>query len=122
MTSIYLKRGDTLRALFVSLLNPDGSAADLTAAVEVWMHIALENRATRVSRQLAIEGDPTLGVVKYQWQATDWTDEPALIVGTHRVEYEVVGGFGERETYPNGAEAGDEPYDLLVISQDLGQA
>jgi len=124
----YLKFRDTLPILEVPLLKPSGAAVDLTASTAIWLHIALENRSTRISRQMVVEGAPTNGIVRYTFVPADFTVEPFLIPGIHRMEYEVLGTGVERQTYPNNdpLRSPDDPqwmpYDRLIVPDDLGQA
>jgi len=128
MSDVYLKFRDTLPILEVPLLKPDGTAVDLTASTAIWLHVALENRSTRISREMTVEGAPTLGIVRYTFVPADFTVAPFLIPGNHRMEYEVLGSGVERQTYPNNdpdREPGDpqwHPYDRLIVPDDLGQA
>jgi hypothetical protein len=77
---------------------------------------------------MVVEGAPTLGIVRYAFVPDDFTVEPFLIPGIHRMEYEVLGSGDERQTYPNNdpdREPGDlqwHPYDRLIVPDDLGQA
>ena len=127
MSDVYLKYRDTRPILEVALTTPAGAAVDLTAAVDIKLHIGLENQATRLERAMVVEGAPTAGIVRYQWVAADWTVDPALVVGTHRIEYEVIGAGDERQTFPNNDPTNAPespavvPYDRLIVFDDLGQ-
>lgn len=112
MSSFYLKNRDTRPVLEVTLKDPDETAHDLTGATGVKLHILLED-GTALSRDMVIDSDPTTGIVRYTWQTTDWTD--ALVAGTHRMEYEVLGPSDARLSFPNWRDH------KLVISSDLGQ-
>jgi hypothetical protein len=77
---------------------------------------------------MGIEGAPTLGIVRYSWVPDDFTIDPFLIPGIHRMEYEVLGAGDDRQTYPNNdpSRGPDDPhwvpYDRLIVPDDLGQA
>lgn len=113
MADFYLKYRDTRPILEVVLLNPDGSVHDLTGSTSHKLHIWL-NTGEKLERSLAIEGAPTAGTLRYTWQATDWTDTVKLLVGVHRMEYEVYVGTA-RESFPNAG------YDFIHIIPDIGQ-
>ena len=130
-----LKYRDTQPVLEVALLNPDLSAVDLTGST-IKLHIRLADGATRLIRDMVIQGDPLLGIVRYQWIATDWAAAsgttvdgayptggligPTPIVPSygrlleHRMEFEVINGTS-RGTFPN------DGYDTLTIITDVGQ-
>lgn len=108
-----LKYRDTRPVLAVALLDPDGSAHDLTGASGVKLHIWLE-RGPALTRAMVLPGDLTTGVVTYTWLASDW-DTGNLALGTHRMEYEVIGAGTARLTMPN------DGYDDLIVIADIGQ-
>ena len=101
-----LKYRDTQPVLEVALLNPDLSPADLTGST-IKLHIRLADGATRLIRDMVIQGDPLLGIVRYQWIATDWDVASGTTVdGAYPVGGLVVtpggfvtGGFGSPITY-----------------------
>jgi hypothetical protein len=125
MTSIfYLKFGDTLPILKVTLLNPDGTPADLTGTTGWKLHVRKPDGSV-VIRDMAIDGAPTLGIVKYIWTVADWdvlnvngylAAGPALPLKQgereHEMEYKVLSGTS-RLTFPNTG------YDTLRISRDI---
>lgn len=113
--TFHLKRGDTLPVLEVVLVNPDGSVHDLTGSTDWKLHVKLDNGQT-FSRTMTKVGADVDGKLSYGWQAADWTASPPLAVGTHRMEYEVVGAGTARMTFPN------DGYDILRVTQDLGDA
>lgn len=122
MAIFTLKYRDTRPILEVALLNPDGTAFDLTGSTSWKLHIMLFPGGTVVTRDMVIAGLATLGILQYTWQAADWSDlivdqvEPAEDrEWLHRMEYEVLGGSGFRATFPNGT------YDQLKIISDIGQ-
>lgn len=109
-----LKYRDTRPALQVSLLNPDGSAFDLSAlsAPTVTLHVYVSSTAA-LDKTMSISGDGSTGVVTYSWAAADWT---TLTVGDHPMEVEVTDTGGVRITFPNTKD------DILRVAADLGQA
>jgi hypothetical protein len=116
----YLKRRDTRPGIVATLYETDGTTAyDLTDADEVWMHVRLHTGQT-LSREMTIDADPATGKASYLWEATDWTDDPALCQGDHLLEYEVVGPGEARATWPNRPEI--EYQHVLRIAAELGQA
>ena len=121
MAMFYLKRGDTLPVLAPVLRNPDGSVHDLTGATKAFLHIWLESGTKLAERVMALPVDPLTGQPTYSWQESDWTDY--LVVGRHRMEYEVLGPGDARLTFPNAAEEGvpNAAYDKLIIAEDIGQ-
>ena len=115
MARFYLKYRDTRPTIEVALTDPDGTAHDLTGADSVTLHIWLRgSSSTVISRTMTINADPATGLVTYTWLATDW-DTGKLVLGTHRMEYEVKGPGTERLSFPN------DTYDKLLIVTDLGQ-
>jgi hypothetical protein len=139
MSTFRLKRGDTLPILRVALFEPDPASPgslqvhDLTGSTSWYLHI---RRADGVwlKRSMAVEGSPTLGVLRYAWVTTDWAVYSAngtvggLTSGLpaapgrveHSMEYEVLGPASARLTFPNGAETLEASYDTLSITMDLG--
>jgi hypothetical protein len=112
MAVFHLKYRDTRPILEVALLDPDGAAHDLTGATSIKLHIRLRS-GTTITRTLTPDADPTKGITRYTWLATDW-DAGNLAIGTHSMEYEVVAG-ASRLTWPN------DGLDELRIVEDLGQ-
>ena len=112
---VQLKYRDTEPMLEVTLKAPTGAIVNLSAVGSVQLHIGLENRSTRLTREMSIY-DAANGIIRYSWQPEDWTDAPALVVGVHAMEYELIGTDPERrQTYPNSG------HDYLVVVDDLGQ-
>lgn len=122
MAIFRLKYRDTLPALRVKLLKPDGSPAEITGSTAWKLHIRLNDGTVLTRTMTKLADDPA--ELEYAWLAADW-DAGGLIVGPsiplqvgqkeHEMEYEVLGAGGARQTYPN------EGYDTLRIWQDLGQ-
>lgn len=114
MSDFYLKYRDTRPVLEVYLLDPSGTAHDLTGATAATLHIRLSSGITS-SKTMTIYSS-TGGVLRYTWLAADWTSSSdALIAGNHRMEYEVIGPTTARLTWPN------DGYDLLCVTDDFGQ-
>jgi hypothetical protein len=140
-----LKYRDTLPILEVALLDPDGTAHDLTGSSAWKLHILLSDGTTHLTRDMTVFGDDSAGILRYQWQASDW-DAASVGTGTqadpyttggliagpslplargeveHTMEYEVLGAGGARITFPNGGNNVADHYDTLRIVPDLGQA
>jgi hypothetical protein len=114
----YLKNRDTRPTIVVTLRNPDDTAYDLTGVTSVTLHIQLPGSSTVLSRAMVVDGDPTSGIARYTWLAKDWTGSPALALGDHKIEVEVVGPGTVRATFPNND---IYPY-VLRVRNDLGQA
>ena len=115
MGTFYLKANDTRPVLEVTLLDPAGTAHDLTGATSVKLHIKLASGAT-LTKTMTVNVVPATGIVTYTWLAADWTSSPGLEAGMHRMEYEVIGPALARVTFPN------DSYDTLAIVSDQGQA
>ena len=112
MEVFYLKYRDTRPIIEVALKNPDSSAFDLTGSTAWKLHIKLSN-GTVLTRDMVKQGADEDGLLRYTWLSGDW-NAGGLVVGTHRMEYEVTGGTS-RLTFPN------DSYDSLQIYTDLGQ-
>ena len=112
MATFFLKYRDTRPILEVTLLDPDETAHDLTGVTGVKLHIKRED-GTVITKDMVVDGTPSTGIVRYTWLAADWTSD--LVVGTHQMEYEVLGPSTGRLSFPNWRD------DVLVISDDLGQ-
>jgi hypothetical protein len=129
-----LKYRDTLPIMEVELieLDPDNpgemQAHDLTGSTAWKLHVWLSD-GTVFTRDMVVTGDPTLGVLRYTFVASDWDTTNVngfLTVGPtlpmlpsereHRMEYEVIGSGGTRLTFPN------DGYDILRVVLDIGQA
>ena len=96
----------------VTLRNPDGTVFDLTSSTIRKLHIMLDS-GTTLTRDMAIVGAPTAGVVQYAWLTSDW-NAGGLVTGSHQMEYEIVSGAA-RLTFPN------DGHDFLRITGDIGQ-
>jgi hypothetical protein len=115
MATFYLKYRDTRPQLEITLKNPDLSVHDLTGATAS-LHVYVES--TVFTRAMTVDAVPTTGIVRYTWQATDWTvGTPVLIAGRWKMEVEVINGTA-RTTFPNDP---DNP-DWLLVGHDIGQA
>lgn len=111
MGTAYLKYRDTLPGLSVTLTGADGLPANLTGKT-VKLHILLAS-GTILTRAMTVSA-PLTGVATYAWLASDWS-AGGLVVGTHRMEYEVLSAPDSRQTFPS------DGYDLLEITGDIGQ-
>ena len=104
--------GDELPILEVQLLNPDGSVHDLTGSTAWQLRIKVGATPTPlVTRDMFIQGDPTLGTLRYQWQVAD---DAVLPRGSHRMRYRVSRGT-LTQTFP----ARTTEADCLLVSDDL---
>jgi len=123
----YLKARDTLPIFEVVLKNPDDTVHDLTGTTGWKLHIRIGGTTTRLVRTMVKQGADTLGTLRYTFIATDWavassadTDGSfqvgGLVVGSHRIEYEVVGAGAARLTFPN------DGFDTFQITTDVGQS
>jgi hypothetical protein len=112
-----LKARDTRPILEVALLNPNGTAHDLTGTTAWKLHVHVSPTLI-VTRDMVKQGLDTAGILRYSWVAADWVN--ALPVPTSDqqldllMEYEVITGTA-RMTFPNGG------FDTLRIRGDLGQ-
>lgn len=116
MAAFTLKAHDTRPVLEVALLNPDGTANDLTGSTGWELHIS-KHDGTVLTRTMVKEGADTDGVLRYTWVSTDWDAGELPIPDAFeaydlRMEYEVTGGTS-RMTFPNGS------YDTLHILSDV---
>lgn len=97
-----IKQNDTRPRFRVPLKQDFGeeteAAIDLTDATSVVFHMrAVSGGAVKVEDgACTIEGDPTLGIVQYEWQAGD-TDT----AGEFEAEVEILWDDGGVETVPN---------------------
>lgn len=107
-----LKRNDTRPVIKAQLLNPDGTANDLAGATKVWLHVKITGAAAAFSREMTVV-DSDNGIVSYTVVSGDWSSTPALKVGEHECEYEVLGSSDARGTFPNNEN------DSLIITQDI---
>ena len=72
---------------------------DLTGVTAVTFSMTLQGHKTaKVSANAAIQGSPTLGVIRYQWSGTD-TDTP----GTYEGQVHATDATGRAISFPNGA-------------------
>lgn len=136
-----LKLNDTRPILDVVLHDPApagspvgtlGPVHDLTGSIG-WNLLLWMSDDTKLIRPMIIQGDPTLGTLRYTWVAGDWapgSGGPPFTAGglfashslplapeqlEHRMEFEVIGPGAERLTFPNAG------YDTLIITTDIGQ-
>ena len=106
--TFYLKQHDTLPALEASLINPDGTAVDLTGAAVKFVMTAADGTPV-VDAAGAIVAPATDGKVRYDWLAED-----TAVPGAYRAEFEVT-FVGSRYTFPNN------DYLAVQITKSLGQ-
>lgn len=108
-----IKKGDTLPEINASLTTgPDADtqvAVDLTTATSTILVIKPVAGGSSTRLTGAIVGSPTLGNVKYVWQAGDTS-----VAGSYDAEWEITFGAGKIQTFPN------DSYFSIIISSDLG--
>lgn len=108
-TDFFIKRGDRLPALRVTLRDSLGGLPNLTGAtVKFIMNDKAAGTKIVQDQAAAIIGNPLNGVVEYAWQAGD-TD----IASTYSAEFEVTYLDGKDETFPNSK------YIVIKIVPDL---
>ena len=107
-----IKQGDTLPEINATLTTGPSSgsqsAVDLTNASDVILVIkpTTGGSATRLTGE--VDGTPTDGNVKYEWQAGD-TDT----AGNYNAEWEITFSSGDIQTFPN------DSYFSIIIAADL---
>ena len=109
----YMKVQDSMPALVITLRDENGDPIDLTDVLDVKIFVApcVGGRLTVAGESMSIEGDPSLGVVKYQWKLTD-TQNP----GTFKMEYTIIydiNGADAFRTVPRS------DYDTLIVIPHL---
>lgn len=109
MPQFYLKRGDLLRSIRFDLLNPDGTAVDLTAAASVrFLMRARSSGTVTVNAAASIVSPEIDGTVQYDWQSGD-----TATAGTFDGEFEVTWPSSKPETFPNAG------FIEIIISGDI---
>lgn len=98
-----MKQGDLAPALVID------TNADLTGATTKVVKIRRRHGGTVVTKTLDTTGDPTLGVLTYQWVAPD-TD----VVGTYEIEAVVTFANGSIQRFPQGSDL------ELIIAEKVG--
>jgi len=98
-----MKQGDLAPALVID------TNADVTAASSKVAKIRRRHGGTVVTKTLTTVGDPTLGVLTYQWVTGD-TD----VVGTYEIEAVVTFASGLIQRFPQGSDL------ELVIGEKVG--
>jgi hypothetical protein len=74
MIEMAFTAGDRLRPLRAILENPDGSLVDLTGNAVSFKMVKASDGTVKVNYEPAvIEGDPTAGMVRYDWLPPDVT-------------------------------------------------
>jgi hypothetical protein len=97
MADLVIKAGDTFPAL-VTTLEENSGPLDLTGAGTITMRMA-SNSVSMTDLECSIVGDPTNGVVEYEWDAGD-TATP----GTYKVDFLIDFGSGQLQSAPNDSE------------------
>ena len=101
--TFYMKRGDTSPGLVKTLLNPDGTAVDLTGAA-INIHVFDRNGNSVIDASATID-DAAAGIVSYIFGA--------IAAANYNYEFEVTYSDSSIETFPNSG------FDLLVVERDL---
>jgi hypothetical protein len=111
--NLTMKRNDTWPPLRATLLDGEGDPLDLSTADTI--RILLAGPITIKTGPAAIVGDPTDGVVEYEWQGAEGEDPADLhTAGEYKGEFEVTDEEGHVYTVPNNG------YFLLTVVEDLG--
>lgn len=105
---ITVKRGDRHPHIDATLLNPDGTAVDLSGASVKFLMRSVLGGVLKVNASATVV-DAAAGQVSYVWGATD-TDT----AGDYRAEFEVTFGDGTKLTVPN------DSYLPVTVLEDLG--
>ena len=101
-SSFTIKQGDLAPPLQAALTDSAGQPMNLTGNLGITFQMKLRQHADNVAVALKVDaagaavGDPTLGVVEYDWVGAD-TDE----VGDYIAEFKVVQSDGKPRTVPN---------------------
>lgn len=103
-----IKSGNTRPSVRARLTDASGAAVNLTGA-QIRFRMANLKGETVVDAAAAIEGDPLLGIVRYDWTAGD-TATP----GTYKAEWVVTFTGGVVQTYPRG-----EDYNKILIGASI---
>lgn len=107
MSEFFIKRNDTSPAIERTLQDSAGTAINLTGAT-VRFHMSDNAGVVKVDAAATITGDPTLGVVQYDWLAAD-TDTAAV----YSAEFEVTYADSSIESFPNN------DYITVRVTEDL---
>jgi hypothetical protein len=86
---MFLKQGDLAPKLRID------TNADVIGATSLLAKIRRKHQTTTLSKTLVVSGDPTLGILEYQWVAPD-TDVP----GTYLIEAFVTFAGGAIQRFP----------------------
>jgi hypothetical protein len=101
----FLCIGDELPSIQETLQNGDGTTPDLTSATVAFVIQDANHQADPFGGAAGVVGDPTKGIVQYNWQNTD-----AAAAGVYLYRWRVTYPGTKPETYPNGK----SPRRLLV--------
>lgn len=94
MIDFYIKRGDMLPALRVTLQDADGEVIDLTDA-SVEFNYQLRNPEGAVVSRTAVVYDAENGIIEYYWVADDTST-----VGIYNAEFVVTFDDDSEMTFP----------------------
>lgn len=102
----YIKRGDRAPSLLYRLR----PKVEMTGATGVVFNMRAQGGAVVINRaQAQIDGDPTQGVLRYDWQAGD-----TATLGNFEAEFEVTLAGGLPTTFPT------PDYIRVIVVADLG--
>ena len=103
MSDLELVQGDTAPSVFGALTNTDGTAKDLTGCtVRFQMRSAIDRRFA-VNAIAVVVGSPTLGDVRYDWQAGDLAE-----VGDYLTRWQI--------TYSDNTIEHTDPENTLTVA------
>lgn len=108
MSVFYIKQGDRAPIIQTTLLDPSGTAVDLTAASSVTLKASSRDRAPLLVDDAATISDAVNGVVTYQFTAVQTAN-----YGVYALEWVRDVGLPTEQSYPNVA------YDALHIEKGL---
>lgn len=104
--AFYIKQNDTSPSILAELKDANNDAVNITSATAK-IFIKSIDGILKVNEDMQII-NPTLGVVRYDWQVGD-TDT----VGTYSVEFQVTYTDNSVETFPNTGSV------ALVVTKEL---
>ena len=111
-TKWYVKQGDVGGYLTEQLLDENRQPVDLTAIESLAFTMKLHGQEAAyidgATNATEVVGDPTLGIVRYQWQGGD-TAEP----GEFYFEWQVVFSTDQVQTFPSNG------YNVVEVIRQL---
>jgi hypothetical protein len=102
---LYLHQGDRLPWAQATLADGNGDPVDLTTATSVrFVMRAIGAESVAIDQAASVVGDPTDGVVRYEWATAD---TEAADVGAYFGEFTVI--------FPGGAQTFPNPDPLVIV-------